>query len=323
MEIKTRPLFIIIIIGIITIVVAIEIYNYTYNRPQRPSITIGVSVDRFGIRELYPTKKGGEEWFMNMDDPNHDPRAGKGEGPSTTFVQRNDYDGSWKVENNEVRYGALTSSGYNPQLITTLNQQDLAAKGYMQSPNDWKNVEMTGYLKVNSFSDSTRNGAAHIEFLARGGRNTNEQTEINGLPLQCEGTTYHSNTYETGRVKFEKDLMHTQGYTSDSQDPQLKHATNNLEGRWIGIKAVFYNLPNGSVKLEQWLDDSTNNINTPGNQWHKVLEYSDDGNWGGGQNDCGGTDTTIITWGGPIAIFRWDNIDDMDVKDLSVREIQP
>jgi hypothetical protein len=158
---------------------------------------------------------------------------------------------------------------------------------------------------------------------AHGARNTNEQTKINGLTLQCEGTTYHSNTYETGRVKFEKDLMHIQGYTSDSQDPQLKHATNNLEGRWIGIKAVFYNLPNGSVKLEQWLDDSTNNINPPRNQWHKVLEYSDDGNWGGGQNDCGGTDTTIITWGGPIAIFRWDNIDDMDVKDLSVREIQP
>jgi hypothetical protein len=44
-----------------------------------------------------------------------------------------------------------------------------------------------------------------------------------------------------------------------------------------GIKAVFYNLPNGSVKLEQWLDDRTNNINEPRNQWHKVLEYSDEG----------------------------------------------
>ena len=49
----------------------------------------------------------------------------------------------------------------------------LATKGYMQSPNDWKNVEMTGYFKVNHFT-STHNGAAHIELLARGGRNTNE-----------------------------------------------------------------------------------------------------------------------------------------------------
>jgi hypothetical protein len=42
----------------------------------------------------------------------------------------------------------------------------------------------------------------------------------------------------------------------------------------------------------------------------------------GGQPNCGGTDHTIITWGDPIAIFRWDNINDMDVIDLSVREIQ-
>jgi hypothetical protein len=45
--------------------------------------------------------------------------------------------------------------------------------------------------------------------------------------------------------------------------------------------------------------------------------------WDGGQPYCDGTDHTIITWGGPIAIFRRDNINGMDVIDLSVREIQP
>ncbi|MGA9155084.1 MAG: hypothetical protein WBZ36_31260 [Candidatus Nitrosopolaris sp.] len=78
------------------------------------------------------------------------------------------------------RYGILTSSGYHPKLITTFNQMQLATKGYMQSPNDWKNVKMTGYFKVNHFTSSTHNGAAHIELLARGGRNTNE------LPKQCK-----------------------------------------------------------------------------------------------------------------------------------------
>jgi hypothetical protein len=61
-----------------------------------------------------------------MADPGRDPTVG-GEGPPTTFVQQND-DGSWKVQGTEVRYGVLTSSGYHPDLITTLNQQDLAAK---------------------------------------------------------------------------------------------------------------------------------------------------------------------------------------------------
>ena len=118
-------------------------------------------VDKFGIKELYPTKTGGEKWFMNMDEPRKDPRTG-GEGPPTTFVQQND-DSSWKVMSNEVRYGVLTSSGYHPNLIHTLNQQVLAAKGYIMSPNDWKNIEMTGYFKVNSFTDSTQNGPPHIE----------------------------------------------------------------------------------------------------------------------------------------------------------------
>ncbi|MFL6420530.1 MAG: hypothetical protein ACJ71P_14155 [Nitrososphaeraceae archaeon] len=39
------------------------------------------------------------------------------------------------------------STGYHHDKITTLNQKELAAKEYMQSPNDWKNVEMTGYVK--------------------------------------------------------------------------------------------------------------------------------------------------------------------------------
>jgi hypothetical protein len=291
------------IIGIITIFVVV-ISNAV--------IATLVRVDKFGIREIYQTKNSGgavQEWYFNTDNPGKDPRTG-GENPYTKFVQKNP-DGSWKVRSIEVRYGILTSSGYHPNLITTFNQTQLATKGYMQSPNDWKNVEMTGYFKVNHFTSSTHNGAAHIELLARGGRNTNE------LPRQCEATTYHSNTYETGRVKFEKDLMHITGYTSNSTDPQKKQVIPKLDRKWAGIKAVFYNLSNGKgVKLEQWIDQDASNT------WHKVLEFIDNGHWGGGHPNCGGTDHTIITWGGPIAIFRWDNIDDMDIKDFSIREIQ-
>ena len=297
-------------IGIIVIVITgafTIIYNYYLISPRYSG------VDKFGIKEIYPTKTGGEEWFMNMDDPGNDPRIG-GEGPSTIFVSQDD-DGSWKVQSTEVRYGVLTSSGYHPDLITTLNQQALAAKGYMQSPNDWKNVEMTGYFKVNAFTNTTQNGAPHIELLARGGRNTNDDGTIDGLSRQCEATTYHSNTYLDGRIKFEKDLEHTIGYTTG--DPGKQHALRSLLGRWIGIKAIYYNLPDGRVRLEQWIDEDSNN------NWHRMLHYTDKGNWGGGYPDCGAANTQVITWGGPIAVFRWDNIDDMDVKDFSIREIQP
>ncbi len=91
----------------IIVFVAITAITLVYNYFLISSTTRYAGVNRFGINEIYPTKTGGEEWFMNMDDPGHDPRIG-GEGPPTTFVQQND-DGSWKVESTEVRYGALTS----------------------------------------------------------------------------------------------------------------------------------------------------------------------------------------------------------------------
>ena len=31
----------------------------------------------------------------------------------------------------------------------------------------------------------------------------------------------------------------------------------------------------------------------------------------------------IISWGGPIATFRWDYADDVDFKNFSIREIEP
>lgn len=37
---------------------------------------------------------------------------------------------------------------------------------------------------------------------------------------------------------------------------------------------------------------------------------------------CMGLPDEIISWGGPIAVFSWDNAKDVDIKDFSVREIQ-
>ena len=146
------------------------------------------TLDQFGIKELYTSKPGGEQWAMNMQSPTSDPRF----SPGVTLTKNPD--GSYKVTSTQVRLQVFTSSGYHQGSITTYNQQQLAAKGYMQSPNDWKNVEMTGYLKVNSFTSSTTNGAAHIELLARGGTHTSS--------VPCEGTAYHSNTYETWKSKI-------------------------------------------------------------------------------------------------------------------------
>jgi hypothetical protein len=57
------------------------------------------------------------------------------------------------------------------------------------------------------------------------------------------------------------------------------------QGEWTGIKAVLYDLSDGSVRLEQWIDEDSNN------HWHRVLRYTDVGKWGGGFPNCGGSDT--------------------------------
>jgi hypothetical protein len=182
---------------------------------------------------------------MNMQSESNDPQF----GPNGSTLTKN-ADGSYKVQSSQVRLQIFTSTGFQESQIKTLDQVQLAAQGYMLRPNDWKNVEITGYLKPVHITASAHNGAAHIEYVARGARNTNDNYLVGTPPLsaQCEATTYHSNTYMTGRVKFEKDLMHTAGYTANSQDPQILNAVNMALGKWIGIKAVYYNFPKWDCK---------------------------------------------------------------------------
>jgi hypothetical protein len=85
----------------------------------------------------------------------------------------------------------------------------------MMYPQDWKNVEGYAFYRINRWSDSTRNGRAHIEFVLRGGHSTNQTTLVGGFAQKCEASSYHFNFYTTGRATFERDNMHSEGYTKD------------------------------------------------------------------------------------------------------------
>jgi hypothetical protein len=116
----------VIIFGILAIIIIVNYYyNYHPVRPFYPPPPTSGKLDKFGIKEIYLSKRGGEEWYLSSY-PKNDPQTG-GEGPPTIFVQQNN-DGSWKVQSTEVRYGVLTSSDYHPGLITTLNQEAMASK---------------------------------------------------------------------------------------------------------------------------------------------------------------------------------------------------
>jgi hypothetical protein len=257
------------------------------------------SGDKFGIIKLYPTKSGGEEWYMNMNNPLSDSRF----NPQNTITKNSD--GSWKMKATQVRMSVYTSTGYDGNDILTLDHSSIASKGYMLASNDWRNFEMTQYVKVNT-SPSDDNFSPN----GRGGRHTGD-----GPPQGCEGSSMKGDVFFSGKVRFAKEQWHV-SYVFTS----LKTPTSSIEDKWIGIKFVVYNFQESGktvVKTELWLDTKNN-----GN-FVKVDENVDRGGWGTEGGDCGGAPDQIISWGGPITTFRWDTATDVDFKNLSVREILP
>lgn len=254
------------------------------------------AVDKFGVEMVYNTKSGGEQWYMNMNTPTSDSRF----APKTTLTKN--ADGSWKVKSDQVRMNVFTSTGYDQDKIATYNQKTLATKGYMQSSNDWKNIEVTGYIKVNSYQDLDT-----ISWYGRGGTHSDSYS--------CEGTAYKGLLWYNGRTDFAKEQDHP-----DTTSTTEKAVTGSLTGKWIGFKFVMYNFQqNGKivVKLENYLDPDNDK------DFDKVYEKIDSGGWGNDGGGCSGSSDQIITWGGPIATFRWDTANNVDIKWLSVREIQP
>jgi hypothetical protein len=265
------------------------------------AITVDTSAgkDRFGVTQLYPSKAGGEAWTLAdnaLADSRFDPQKP---------ITRNS-DGSWKMKDTQVRMSVYTSTGYDDRKIPTYDRDVLASRGYMQSPNDWKNIEMTGFVKVNAVADVKDNFA----WYARGGKHNNNYAG-------CEGSSYKAGLHYDGRARWEKETWHV----SYDQTPYVS-ATSALKGRWVGFKAVMRNLSvsgQPAVKLEMYVNENADKVT-----WKKVYDVTDAGRWGGDAQHCGGSVPGMpISWGGPIAVFRWDNAKDVDFKWLSVREIQP
>jgi hypothetical protein len=265
------------------------------------------NTDRFGISEIYPTKVGGREWYVNMNNPKED----RSFYTSSNISLTRQSDGSWQVTNPQGRLNVITMPGQE----------------------DWRDLEMTGYVKVFSIittnSSNQRGNMTYVEvdsedkrlspeidWRARGGRHSTQ--------VPCEGTSLNGVLHPGGVADWKKEIWHTGGYT-DSRG-MTKATDSPIIGRWIGWKAVMYNNGgenNKSVTMESYIDDQDNN------QWRKVNEVIDSGGWYANtpdkvfySADCGRPKDYIITNSGPIATFRSDNIV-WNFKYLSIREINP
>ena len=58
---------------------------------------------------------------------------------------------------------AEDKNAYHPDKIE-YNQHKISNRKYMLLPNDWKNVEMTAYVKVTGTSNGPNGGPSHFEW---------------------------------------------------------------------------------------------------------------------------------------------------------------
>jgi hypothetical protein len=170
---------------------------------------------------------------------------------------------------------------------------------HADSPDgEWKNVEMTGYFKLQAGNDQ-------FTLIGRQGPTYNDDGG-------CGAYGYYGLLSANGDAYFKKKLWHHGGYTD--RTAVEGNVVNNLDDRWVGIKLVVYDLDDGDVKLELWVDDGDET-----NNWKKVTEYVDDGQWKVAGSDCDRDSDDIID-DGSRGGFRVDD-SEFEFKKLSIREI--
>ncbi|HEU5120853.1 MAG TPA: hypothetical protein VFT71_07675, partial [Candidatus Nitrosocosmicus sp.] len=177
-------------------------------------------VDGFGIKMIYPTNAESncaKPWFLGIDD--WDSRADGWVGQQSINEEGNlQYNVKLDGDDIKTRFKIQALPGQDE--VTETRQDILRDRGFMGTESDWKNVEVTFYARINEKTNSNDNGGPHFEIEARSGVHTGADNRV------CEGTALHTNVYPSGRVKLEKELSHTKGYTEN--DPNNNNATDNL-----------------------------------------------------------------------------------------------
>lgn len=285
---------------------------------------MGKATDKFGIEELYETNPEGAEPFymgfgnwVNRIDSNSDNYSrwndGKFEDAEENMIIKDD-------SGKDARYGifAVSKDNYENDNIPTLCRKKLAEKGYMQTSKDWRNVEMTGWVYVKEVS----NDDEEVTFYVRGGRHGDE----NG---GCEGSALKACIHYDGSLKYDKETHHGGDNEGDIDGPP--ELEKGIIGRWIGFKYVLYNKNKDKDPVMEWhidfLDSDETSIDSkgkPNNEWKHVHTWEDKEGFGDG-DDCDECPTkgVQITWGGPIATIRWDDVKEVNLKWVSLREIIP
>ncbi len=259
--------------------------------------------DNVGVQEveIYPNKSNGQSWSLtDFEDPRVLLFGGE-------FNQNPD--STWKVgpeDGSSLRalfYVSTTDYVKGENRITEKDHKVFERNGYMFNTSDWRNIEVITYVKLNQVIDDKSTFSIDMR-----GERHNENNP-------CAGTSYRTQLSPDGELLLRKEQWHPFFTTGK--------ATNigNILGEWVGIKVLMRNIDvNGTTAVKMETFYSKENL---GDIWIKADEIIDSGQLGEDGERCNGEPSQIITWGGPLIHFLFNGIKDVDIKDWSIREIDP
>ena len=274
-----------------------------------------VGTDPNGVRQLYPSRTGkAAPWTLGFGDwqarLRPDGASIAGSGKDTVLTNS----GQVRISVEAVDSSCEGEPDHGVAL----------QRGYMCSPNDWYNVEFTGYIKLDTPAGDSSD--QDWTWYAGGGRHTGD-----GWVDGCMGSAYKASYhYRDADVRYGKEQWHVKyHYKSWTSVPGGIDYTAN-RSLWLGMKYVKYEFTrNGQrgIRLELWLDlDGIDAAGNPRNNWQRVRvveDHPDGGSWGADAQECRAPRADqIMFWGGPWVTYRWDNTTSK-LRLMSVREITP